>query len=431
MIEAVILLLALALRLISLNQSLWLDESISAAAVKTNSFIGLITQFSPGDVHPPLYYLLLKIWTDIFGYSEVSLRLPSVIAGVVTVYFVFKIGERLFDRHTGLAAALFMAINPLAIYYSQEARMYSLETLAVVVAIYTLITKRWVSFVLALIVSVFADYVSLFILPSLFLIAKERKKVLLAFSLAGGVFLLWMPILLAQFRTSLDLATTVPLWGQVVGGFSLKSLPLTLVKFIFGRITLDNKILYLLIFGSISALYSWMIIQVRNKQLWLWLALPLALGFIISLKIPLFTYHRFLFTLPAFLLLLAKGVARSKPLSVLVLLVSIASVAAFNLNSNFQREDWRGLVNYMQADPGVAVIPSLAQAPAITYYDNLYPVYDKDNLVLDGQTPVYLLRYVQEIFDPQDLERNSLEAAGYKNIQQRNFNGVVVWKYSL
>ena len=79
-----ILLVALVLRLVSLNQSLWLDEATSALVVRM-SVGDMFARFLPGDFHPPLYYLILKFWVSIFGNSEISLRMPSVIFGVITI----------------------------------------------------------------------------------------------------------------------------------------------------------------------------------------------------------------------------------------------------------------------------------------------------------------------------------------------------------
>ncbi len=89
LIIILIMILGGVLRLISLNQSLWMDEAISALAIKGHSFLGLITKFAPGDTHPPLFYFILKFWSLIFGYSEISLRLPSVILGAMTIPVVF------------------------------------------------------------------------------------------------------------------------------------------------------------------------------------------------------------------------------------------------------------------------------------------------------------------------------------------------------
>jgi len=84
------LFVGLLLRLISIDQSLWLDEATTALAAKM-PLADIFTKFLPGDFHPPLYYLLMKGWGSLFGLSEISLRTPSVIFGILTIYFIYLI----------------------------------------------------------------------------------------------------------------------------------------------------------------------------------------------------------------------------------------------------------------------------------------------------------------------------------------------------
>lgn len=106
------------------RQSLWADEG-NSVALAGRSF-GEIAQAAALDIHPPLYYWLLSLWTRVFGTSEVAVRSLSVVLGVATVWLVFLLGRRLFGRVAGLVAAFLLAISPLHVYYSQEARMYAL-----------------------------------------------------------------------------------------------------------------------------------------------------------------------------------------------------------------------------------------------------------------------------------------------------------------
>src|SRR4030042_3478146 len=178
-----ILFLGLLLRLISLRQSLWLDEAIGAIAVKSYSYSGIINDFMKADNHPPLYYFILKFWTNIFGYSEISLRFPSIIFGIGTIYLLFLIAKEIFGlKKKGLAnfnyiplvSALFLSTSQFHIYYSQEARMYSMVAFFVCLAFFTyfkLINTDlgtffyWCLFSLSILVMVFSDYVPLFVLP--------------------------------------------------------------------------------------------------------------------------------------------------------------------------------------------------------------------------------------------------------------------------
>ena len=85
----VILLLALILRLISLNQSLWLDEAIEWWAVKSFGLKELLTGYMAGDFNPPGHHLLMWFWVRVFGDSEVALRMPSVLFGVGIVWWAY------------------------------------------------------------------------------------------------------------------------------------------------------------------------------------------------------------------------------------------------------------------------------------------------------------------------------------------------------
>lgn len=123
-----ILLTAAATRFYRLaGQSLWADEGNSVAlAHRTFAEIARRTAF---DIHPPLYYWLLKIWVALFGDSEIGLRSLSAVLGVGLVYLIWWLGRRFFGRRVGLPAALLAAVSPFQVYYAQEARMYMLLTL--------------------------------------------------------------------------------------------------------------------------------------------------------------------------------------------------------------------------------------------------------------------------------------------------------------
>src|SRR5260221_14271890 len=93
------LILALGLRLASINQSLWLDEATSALTTKM-SFADFFGKFMPGDFHPPLYYILLRAWAAVFGSSEIALRSLSILFGVATIYVVYLIGKEFASKQT-------------------------------------------------------------------------------------------------------------------------------------------------------------------------------------------------------------------------------------------------------------------------------------------------------------------------------------------
>jgi len=119
----------LALRVISIDtRGLWLDESITVKQA-SQSLVGVVQTIAEG-VHPPLFHILVHLWMTVFGQSEIAVRSFSVLVGVAAIPVAYWAGTRLYDRRTGLIAMGAAALSPYLIWYSQEARMYSMLFLA-------------------------------------------------------------------------------------------------------------------------------------------------------------------------------------------------------------------------------------------------------------------------------------------------------------
>ncbi len=118
--------------------SLWHDEAFSALLPGygwSEMFyrIGL-------DVHPPVYYVLLKLWGQLFDLSLFSLRSFSAVFGVASVYMTWLLVRRAFSSERfALTAALLVAVNPFQAQYSPEARMYTLGGFIALAAAYSLV----------------------------------------------------------------------------------------------------------------------------------------------------------------------------------------------------------------------------------------------------------------------------------------------------
>ncbi|MFA6129945.1 MAG: glycosyltransferase family 39 protein [Candidatus Omnitrophota bacterium] len=78
------------------------------------------------DTHPPLYFWIMYIWMKLFGDSLFVVRFFSVLMGIFAIFLVYRIGLRLFNPRVAVFCALFAAISPFSVRYSQEARAYSL-----------------------------------------------------------------------------------------------------------------------------------------------------------------------------------------------------------------------------------------------------------------------------------------------------------------
>ena len=94
-----VLLVAIFLRVYQLDaESLWLDEAISVCHAADDSLIQVLNGSCYDEHNPPLYFLLLHYWIQLFGDSEVSVRLPLVLFGVFSVAMLYKLGAMLFNK---------------------------------------------------------------------------------------------------------------------------------------------------------------------------------------------------------------------------------------------------------------------------------------------------------------------------------------------
>jgi 4-amino-4-deoxy-L-arabinose transferase-like glycosyltransferase len=113
------------------SQSLWFDEGYTAWRVSHPP--GEIIRLIHGDTAPPLYYLLLRGWTDCFGRSEAALRSLSALFSIATMFIAIDIARRLMRNPISIAAVAWaMGLSFLQTWYAQEARAYALMALLVI-----------------------------------------------------------------------------------------------------------------------------------------------------------------------------------------------------------------------------------------------------------------------------------------------------------
>jgi len=493
-----IVIIAIGLRLVSINQSLWLDEAISVSAAQ-KSITDLFGNFLPKDFNPPLYYLILHFWLRIFSVNELFIRLPSVIFGVVNVYFVYRLYQLIFkDRKGALFSSLFLATSGLHIYYSQEARAYSLSAFLATGSIYFFFrslavakienlrrsldtldsprvvgprqAKAWprlftIHYSLFTILMLYSHYMTFLLLPAQWLypiISKNYKKkknfpnILISNILISLFLIPWVPTFLKQLYVGRGARLSI--WSSVLGRPTFKNIVLLPVKFIIGRTSFDNNLLYSsivlllgLFFGSLlffhfrrketapGAEYSrrkWKTGGEMEILPWLWLIVPAGLGMIISFKFPLFSYFRFLFILPAFWMLVARGcmgVKRKKIVIILVLAINLFFSFRYLLRPRFHRENWKKAVNVLhqqnQIDSKVMLFENVS-APFMFYDDNESDiVYIRNKELIGNEQEVWLIPYSQPIFDPNDKTRKYLENRGFIRVYEKHFNGVTLEKW--
>lgn len=466
----IILAIALALRLIGLNQSLWLDEGINVNVAYGLDLKSLVLHYSLSDFHPPLFHVVLKTWILLFGKSEIAVRMLSVFAGLGTVITTYLIGRKLFGQKTVLTAAILIATSPLHIYYSQEARMYSLAAFFASLSCYFFLSilkkdtmTNWFGFVFATALMLYTDYLPYFLIPIYFIyLLINRKKInksvkwafLPAFILIFILLTPWLFLIQKQISAGLSAAAASPAWAQVVGTPSFQNLLVAFVKFHVGRISHDNNFIYALLFAP-AAIFSLFLfafslfrLSTLRSFLWFWFLGPVLLAFVFAYYIPVFAYFRFIFVLPAFYLIWASAintlnwVILVRSLLAFALIINLISVSIYFINPKFQRENWREATNYIHQnfdDKTIVLFESNYTIGPFDYYNNgkvrAYGALDSfsaDTGFVSGKIPlltsnagkVFLFQYLAPITDPEGLVFQELNKIGFRNTDIRDFAGV-------
>ena len=107
------------------TQSFYLDETVTAWLMQ-KSFWGMLGALPGSESAPPLYYVLLWPWAKLWGTGEVGLRSFSALVGTATIPIAYAVAARFASKRAGLIAAALVTVNPLLVWYSQEARVYAL-----------------------------------------------------------------------------------------------------------------------------------------------------------------------------------------------------------------------------------------------------------------------------------------------------------------
>ena len=127
---------AAALRFATLGlQSYHHDEIVTASRILRDGFWHAMDAVGFSESAPPLYYAGAWAWTQVTGTGEVGLRSFSALAGVATVPVAYLLGAELSSRRSGLLAAALVAVNPMLVWYSQEARAYALFVLLTAISL--------------------------------------------------------------------------------------------------------------------------------------------------------------------------------------------------------------------------------------------------------------------------------------------------------
>lgn len=310
---------------LAIDKAFWLDEAFSWSLSRQT--IPNLLLATASDNNPPFYYLLLHFWL-IPNQSEFFLRLPSVFCGIVSVFLIYAIAKRLFNKKIAFTSAMMFSLSPLLIYFSAETRMYSLWlmlTLFVFHFFLKILKKSNISdyffFGSFGILSLYTHYFTLLLFAVLFifLILNRQKfpKQLISFLLIQVItavfFLPWALFILSRphplpWQISPIIGTPATFFSFVLGGVGQVT-----IKTFFSSATP----FFMRLFFFIGALFSLILFlkglfsrkrQLETSLLVYLIILPIFLVGVISFFYPIFSPRSFMFSAPYFYILCAVAI---------------------------------------------------------------------------------------------------------------------------
>ena len=302
-----------------MGQSLRLDESQSLW--QTSRTVADILAIVAGDVHVPLYHILLHFWLVCFGNSVSIARSMSLLLYVVSIPALYLVGRRAYSRTIGLFAAFLFAISPFMNWYGNEIRMYTLFTLFVILNQYFFIRlfqekvtndRIWVGYILTAVLGTFSHYFFFLVLAGQMVFYFMRQDLFPRGSL-------WR----FAFTASFVVLAFVP-WGWYVyhigqAGFQEPNLPApttvnlfsTFSQFMFGFQN-DNVNTFFLSLWPVTVILGLLTLRRSNRMLpeteyfLTTILVSFAIAFFGSFVLaPVFVSRYLIFTVPSLYLVLA------------------------------------------------------------------------------------------------------------------------------
>jgi uncharacterized membrane protein len=398
-----ILALGTVLRLIRLgSQSFWYDE-VYSANLSAKSLQAVIPRFGQT---PTLYHILLHFWLFL-GRSDTMIRLLSVLFGVVALWVIYLLGRNFLDARHGLLCSFLLAISPFHIWYSQEARMYTLLILLSMVSVFFFLkflqgqrgwpTVWWVvTSGLAIYTHYYAAFILFFQVIFFSVFHKKYRSLWRRFCyVLGYTAVIVLPIFILFFFGG----RYASICAEGAGGNPVQifSIPYTFFTFSLGfsygqsvvelhrLATLVTVWPYGMLILPATLLFS-VIIVIGLRSLWrerekfilvlLYLLVPMLGACLISMLWPQFSYNvRYVsMAVPAYIIILARGLLAPRrrifkySLLVLVLILTLFSLYNHYCRDKYAKEDYRSAAQFVSVNSEEGDIVLAPHLMSFEYY---------------------------------------------------------------
>lgn len=372
-------------------QSFWYDEAVAVGLVRMD--LGdMLDRIPDSESTPPLYYVVAWLWAKLFGTGEVGMRALPALCGTAFVPVAYAAAARLASARAGLVAAALAAVNPLLVWYSQEARAYALLVLLAGLSFYLFAriltgdprrrsVVLWAAVsALALTTHYFAAFLVVLEGAWLLVAAADRRPVAIACGALAAVQAALMPLLLHQ--RSLDLADFI---DEIPLGYRLARTP---KQFLVG-FDAPGEVVSAIVAGLLVLFALWLVWsrgeQRERRAARIGLIVGSALLAVPALLAVAGTDHfdtrNVLAAWPPLAVAVAAGLGARRAgtaglvATVALVVVTSTTVVFVATRSDLQRDNWRGVAEALgepRTKPrAVVVTPFTAPAPFAVYAPQL------------------------------------------------------------
>ncbi len=361
LIILVIMIIGGLLRIFDLSsKSFWVDELLSMwhsiDIVDTKSFF----TSHQGNAHPPLYFLLLKLWS-IGGNGEFYLRLLSVLFGTLVIPVTYLLGKEFFKTKASILAASLVAISPFLLRFDREVRMYPLFVFLSIISIFFFIkalrqdqSKYWIGYTIVTILNTYTHYHTFLIVASMWLFFFVRfktykylwKKALVSQVVIALCFCFWLPTFIVHL-TNMSALGGEPTRFPTIFGFWVKP------AYLFFSFSLGQTVLpwnFLIVIPGViifSCLFFYGIkSMLKTKEtavfFLIFLLFPILLALLISDAMPRYL----VFLSPIYCLIIAYGISSiSHNIFQIFAFFLVTILIGFSLVNYYQNREFHILAN--------------------------------------------------------------------------------------
>ena len=290
--------------IIGLQQSLWFDDDYSVLLATRP--VGELIHLTSIDVHPPLYYLLLKGWGALFGWTDLAMRSLSILFTVGALAVGGLLVRKMFGNRAAIGSMFVVALAPLLMRYGFEVRMYAMASFIGMSATYALYSawkskgkmqSRWlIIYATLLILGLYTVYslALLWIAHAVWVVyimvhqrqkAKDLVPYVSAFAAAAVIYIPWLPTFVSQLSNGALGPIMEPLkLDQLVGIFSFNTVYLPTDKV---------NVVQTAALVAVVGVYVWAIPKARKKLkaksgelalLSVYMAVPIVVMMVVSLS---------------------------------------------------------------------------------------------------------------------------------------------------